>query len=245
MVRDGLDRTIVKNQKQDSAVEEQNQNQILEDPAVPEPPLSTEEVKAQSQEPSGKKLNFLLWSKVSRGEDSDSWSPPLTGANADSWPTHLQPFSSEEEFELVKHTYQQLHHSGYYWGPMTMEEAHELLSHTSQGTFLLRDSGQVDVFFTLSYQSEDGPTSVRIQLQDLLFSLYGSHRTFASLFALLAFYTGASCKLTEPYRTQRPERLKQLCRRAFVRTYGAEHVDTFPGLSTQLKAYVCAYPHSI
>lgn len=108
-----------------------------------------------------------------------------------------------------------------------------------------RDSGQVDVFFTLSYKSEDGPTSVRIQLQDLHFSLYGSHRTFASLFALLAFYTGASCKLTEPYRRQRPEHLKQLCRRAFVRTYGAEYANTFPGLSTQLKDYVCAYPHSI
>lgn len=105
-----------------------------------------------------------------------------------------------------------------------------------------RDSGQPDVFFTLSYQSDDGPTSVRVQLNNLLFSLYGSQRTFASLFALLTYYTGSSCKLTVPYRKQRPERLKQMCRRALIRAYGAENISTFPGLSTQVKDYVHAYP---
>ncbi|XP_017295826.1 suppressor of cytokine signaling 1 [Kryptolebias marmoratus] len=247
MVRDSLDGTVVQNQKRDSAAEEQSQNRAPEETAAPDKSRSSEKVKAESQETPEtpkKQLNFLVWSKLSREEDSDSWSP-LTGANANSWPTHLHPFSSKAEYHLMKHTYQQLQHSGYYWGPMTMEEAHEILSHTRLGTFLLRDSGQPDVFFTLSYQSEDGPTSVRVQLNDLLFSLYGSHRTFASLFALLTFYTSSSCKLTEPYRRQRPEHLKQLCRRAFVRTYGAEQISTLPGFSTQLKAYVCAYPHSI
>lgn len=108
-----------------------------------------------------------------------------------------------------------------------------------------RDSGQPDVFFTLSYQSDDGPTSVRVQLNNLLFSLYGSHRTFPSLFALLTFYTGSSCKLTAPYRRQRPEHLKQMCRRALVRAYGAEKTSTLPGLSNQIKDYVHAYPHCI
>ncbi|MEQ2158171.1 hypothetical protein GOODEAATRI_009484 [Goodea atripinnis] len=88
-----------------------------------------------------------------------------------------------------------------------------------------RDSGQPDVFFTLSYQSEDGPTSVRVQLNNLLFSLHGSQKTFTSLFALLAFYTSSPCKLTEPYRRQRPERLKQMCRRALVQTHGGGGFD--------------------
>ncbi|MEQ2194373.1 hypothetical protein XENOCAPTIV_028210 [Xenoophorus captivus] len=102
-----------------------------------------------------------------------------------------------------------------------------------------RDSGQPDVFFTLSYQSEDGPTSVRVLLNNLLFSLHGSQKTFTSLFALLAFYTSSPCKLTEPYRRQRPERLKQMCRRALVRTHGVESIRTLRGLSPDVKAYVC------
>ncbi|XP_037546228.1 suppressor of cytokine signaling 1-like [Nematolebias whitei] len=245
MVRDRLDGTVVQNRNQNHAAEEQRQSPSSEEAAAPEKPQSSEKVKAESQEPPERQLNVLLWDKPNHEENPASWSAPLTGATVNSWPSHLPSFSSRAEYQLVKHTYQQLQHSGYYWGPMTMEEAHEMLSHTSLGTFLLRDSGQLDVFFTLSYQSEDGPTSVRIQLNDLLFNLYGSHRTFASLFALLAFYTSSSCKLTEPYRRQRPERLTQLCRRAFIRTYGAEDINTFPGLDTQLKAYVCAYPHSI
>lgn len=108
-----------------------------------------------------------------------------------------------------------------------------------------RDSGQPDVFFTLSYQSDDGPTSVRVQLNNLLFSLYGSHRIFASLFMLLTYYTGSTCKLTGPYRKQRPEHLKQICRRALIRTYGAEHISTLPGLSIEIKNFVNAYPHCI
>lgn len=106
-----------------------------------------------------------------------------------------------------------------------------------------RDSGQTDVFFTLSYQSEEGPTSIRVQLNNLLFSLHGSHRTFASLFTLLTYYTSSSCKLTRPYRKERPERLKQMCRRALVRSHGAEGMGTLRGLSTSLKDYVQAYPH--
>lgn len=108
-----------------------------------------------------------------------------------------------------------------------------------------RDSGQPDVFFTLSYQSDDGPTSVRVQLNNLLFSLHGSHRTFPSLFALLTYYTSSSCKLTVPYRKQRPECLKQMCRRALVCTYGAENINTLPGLSIQIKDYVHVYPYCI
>lgn len=108
-----------------------------------------------------------------------------------------------------------------------------------------RDSGQPDVFFTLSYQSDDGPTSIRVQLNKLLFSLYGSQRTFASLFALLTYYTSSGCKLTVPYRKQRPERLKQMCRRAFIHAFGAESISTLPRLNMQVKGYIYAYPYSI
>lgn len=245
MVRDNLNRAVVESQKQNHAAETQNQRQPPEEPAGPERAQSPERVEAESHEPTERQLDLLQWSKLKFEGEPESRGQPLTGADADSLPTHLRPFSSPAEYKLVKRTYQQLQHSGYYWGPMTMEEAHQILTCAPLGTFLIRDSGQPDVFFTLSYQSDDGPTSVRVQLNNLLFSLYGSQRTFASLFALLTYYTSSSCKLTAPYRRQRPERLKQMCRRAFVGTHGAEGVSTLPELSPQVKAYVQAYPYCI
>ncbi|KAI3353364.1 hypothetical protein L3Q82_019898 [Scortum barcoo] len=200
MVRDNLHRTVVQSQKQIRAAETQSQSQPPEEPAGSGRAQDSDIVEPESQEPTEKQLDLLLWTKFNLEEEPESWHQAVTGANADSLPTHLRPFRSAAEYKLVKHTYQQLQHSGYYWGSMTMEEAHEILSRSPLGTFLIRDSGQPDIFFTLSYQSEDGPTSVRVQLNNLLFSLYGSQKTFSSLFALLTYYTGSSCKLTEPYR---------------------------------------------
>ncbi|XP_032420028.1 suppressor of cytokine signaling 1-like [Xiphophorus hellerii] len=241
MVRDSLDRTSDQNQKREPAAEPQSPRQNPEESHRPE--RAAEKINAENKDSAGSKLDFLLWCKLKFEEESESWRLPETGADADGLPTHIRPFTSFAEYRLVKLTYLQLQESGFYWGPMTMEEAHQRLSHAALGTFLLRDSGQPDVFFTLSYQSEDGPTSVRVQLNNLLFSLHGSQKTFPSLFALLAFYTSSPCRLTEPYRRQRPERLKQMCRRALVRTYGAERMCTSPGLSPDVKAYVGAYPY--
>ncbi|RVE76020.1 hypothetical protein OJAV_G00004520 [Oryzias javanicus] len=229
MVRDSLNRTTTQCQKQNKPAETENPSR--EEGAGPE----------QSENPD-RQPEPLLWNQPV--EEPKPWIQPETGADADFF-THLRPFSSEEAYKLVRHTYQQLQHSGFYWGPMTMEEAHEKLSRVPIGTFLIRDSGQPDVFFTLSYQSEEGPTSVRIILDNLLFNLYGSLKTFPSLLALLTYYTSSSCKLTEPYRKQRPERLKQMCRRALIRAYGSECTSTLSGLSVQTKAYVLAYPHCI
>lgn len=242
MVRDNPNRTVLQSQKQKCTAETQSQCQPPEGPEIAQ---SQERPNPESQELTGQQLDLLLWNKLSLEEEPDTWRQPVTGAHAEGLPTHLRPFSSAAEYRLVKYTYLQLQHSGYYWGSMTMEEAHEILTQAPLGTFLIRDSGQPDVFFTLSYQSDDGPTSVRVQLNNLLFSLYGSQRTFVSLFALLIYYTGSSCKLTVPYRKQRPEGLKQMCRRALVRTFGAENISTLPGLSIQIKDYVHVYPYCI
>lgn len=201
---------------------------------------------AQSTEPSRNQLSLLNWTKLCISEEElDLWRQLEAGSDVDVLPTHLRLFSSPAEYKLVKHTYQQLQHSGYYWGPMTMETAHAILTHAPHGTFLIRDSGQTDVFFTLSYHSQDGPTSVRIILRNLLFSLYGSNKTFSSLFALLTYYTSSACKLTLPYRRQRPERLKQICRRAVVRVHGGGDLSALTGVGGEVKDYVEAYPHCI
>lgn len=201
---------------------------------------------AESSEPSQNQLSLLNWSKLRISEeDLGLWCQLEAGAHVDALPTHLRLFSSPAEYQLVKHTYQQLQHSGYYWGPMSMEAAHRILERAPPGTFLIRDSGQTDVFFTLSYHSQDGPTSVRVVLRNLLFSLYGSRKTFASLFALLTYYTSSACKLTLPYRQQRPERLKQICRRAVVRSRGGGDLGPLSGVSGEVRDYVEAYPHCI
>ncbi|KAJ0050798.1 hypothetical protein NL108_006153 [Boleophthalmus pectinirostris] len=191
-------------------------------------------------------LELHKWNVEPESAEELNWKQALCAADGAPLPTHLRPFCSPEQYTLVKQTYQQLQHSGYYWGALSMEEAHAMLSDATQGTFLIRDSVQPDVFFTLSYCGDDGPTSVRVLLnKNLQFSLHGSHKTFPSLFALLTHYTGPTCKLSKPLRTERPERLSHMCRRAIVRAFGAHNITTVSGLSTKDVQTIYLYPYSI
>uniref|UniRef100_A0A8C6WPA6 Suppressor of cytokine signaling 1b n=1 Tax=Neogobius melanostomus TaxID=47308 RepID=A0A8C6WPA6_9GOBI len=191
-------------------------------------------------------LELHKWSSESDSPDEHEWRQALSEVDGVALPTHLRSFSSLEQYRLVKQTFQQLQHSGYYWGALTMEEAHAILSEVSLGTFLIRDSVQPDVFFTLSYRGVEAPTSVRVLLnKDLLFSLHGSHKTFSTLFALLTHYTGPGCKLTAPHRKERPERLTHICRRALVLSHGMDSIRTLPGLSAENRNYIYLYPYSI
>ncbi|CAL8330866.1 unnamed protein product [Lota lota] len=184
----------------------------------------------------------FLARQQSKNDDitASGWRPE--GAVPQNWPTHFQPFRSQGEYHLVKQTYLFLQHSGFYWGSLSMEDAHHMLRETPPGTFLIRDSYQCNVFFTLSYQGEDHPKSIRLLLTNHLFSLDGSTKTFDSLFALLAHYTTSSSKIVAPYRRQRPEQLQQLGRKAVIRAHGAHAIDALPGLSTQVREYLHAYP---
>ncbi|XP_061779047.2 suppressor of cytokine signaling 1-like [Nerophis lumbriciformis] len=229
MVRDNLGKAVAQNEKHNHAPDEPART-----PQVHGPESQEQQNQAEGT-PDGLQWSRLSWEELEAGCQAE------TGVNTAILPSHLRPFHSQEEYRLVRQTRLQLLHSSYYWGPLPMAEAHETLAHSSPGTFLIRDSGQPDVFFTLSYQSAVGPVSVRVMLDKLLFSLYGCQRTFPSLFALLAYYT----KLTRPHRKQRPELLKQACRRALVRAYGADNLRTLPGLSMEVKDYVLDYPHAI
>ncbi|XP_077381191.1 suppressor of cytokine signaling 1-like [Festucalex cinctus] len=236
MVRDKLNRTVRKKKN----AKQQNPDQAPLEPATPQRVQSAEQKRDAAEET----LHCSHLYRLHLSDDQlETWC--RSGAEAVNLPTHIRPFTSPEEYQLVKRTHKQLQHSSFYWGAMNMEEAHKILKMASPGTFLIRNSGQPDVFFTLSYHSDDGPTSVRVLLRKLLFGLCGSKKTFASLFDLLAYYCGPSGKLTSPYRWHRPERLKQMCRRALVRTHGAENIRDLAGLSCEVKDYVHAYPYSI
>ncbi|XP_070998631.1 suppressor of cytokine signaling 1-like [Oncorhynchus clarkii lewisi] len=164
----------------------------------------------------------------------------------DSWTTHLRPFFSQQEYLLVRRTHRQLVHSGYYWGPMEMEEAHRTLLLTPPGSFLIRDSSQTNVFFTLSYHGDRGPVSVRVLLTSQSFRLNGSNKAFDSLFALLRFYVESSHRrLRRAWRRERPMTLQQLCRGRIVELYGAEGIDSLPGLNQVVRQYLQDYPYII
>ncbi|XP_076846178.1 suppressor of cytokine signaling 1b [Brachyhypopomus gauderio] len=175
----------------------------------------------------------------------DPLNPTDVPAAQPSPPTHFRPFRREQECVVVARTMRYLEHSGFYSGAMDVDEAHARLSALPSGTFLIRDSTQIDVFFTLSYQSAEGPTSVRVLLGDEGFALDGSRHVFPCLFALLAFYISSSKRsLRRPYRGNSPQTLQELSRRAVVRTYGRDSLETLP-VSTNVRDYLQLYPFSI
>ncbi|XP_063073607.1 suppressor of cytokine signaling 2 [Engraulis encrasicolus] len=64
-----------------------------------------------------------------------------------------------------------LKNTGWYWGRLTAGEAKEILQHSAEGTFLVRDSSQRDYLFTISAMTSAGPTNLRIEYRDGKFKL--------------------------------------------------------------------------
>ncbi len=160
-------------------------------------------------------------------------------------PTHFHPFRDQRECDLITQAVEYLNHSGFYWGPLEVDEAHTRLAKLPLGTFLIRDSMQANVFFTLSYRAPEGPTSVRLLLKDGRFSLAGSKHTFSCLFGLLGYYIASPKKsLSMPYRGEAPQSLQELARRAVVRSFGKDGIQHLP-VSKKLKEFLWLYPFSI
>lgn len=96
---------------------------------------------------------------------------------------------------------QMLEQSSFYYGPINWSQSTELLSKTSEGTFLVRDSADSRFLFSLSVQRkpEDGPTSVRIHFSFGKFRLDADEAiehlmpTFDSVLDLVKHY----CQLTD------------------------------------------------
>ncbi|KAJ8345053.1 hypothetical protein SKAU_G00292460 [Synaphobranchus kaupii] len=167
--------------------------------------------------------------------------PPPRPQNLE-YPTHFRPFKNEKDFRLITATGSMLETSGFYWGPMAVEEAHARLKGEPLGTFLVRDSQQKDVFFTLSYRSPSGPVSIRINFQGSRFSLSGSKESFDSLFKLLEHYVSSPRKsLTRPYRKVKLRPLQELCRQRIVETWGGERIHSIP-VNPILKDFLLSFP---
>ncbi|XP_027710214.1 suppressor of cytokine signaling 1-like [Vombatus ursinus] len=89
--------------------------------------------------------------------------PPFVPARA-SLPTHYRAFRNHE-WEVVQRALRILQATDYYWGPLSVGEAHARLETEPVGTYLLRDSAQGDYLFSVSVKMPAGPVSLRIAFQ--------------------------------------------------------------------------------
>lgn len=150
-------------------------------------------------------------------------------------------------------TVQVLHQSGWYYDNLSYQEAHELLKDTAVGTFLVRNSSDPGYLFSLSVQTERGPTSVRIYYDNKMYRLDAQPHLrdampkFPCIVELVNYYVKytklfkhnaqvwvdsngkwySSITLTEPLRKKRePPSLKHFARLTIHRA-----LDTLPKLS--------------
>ncbi|MGH0171381.1 UNVERIFIED_CONTAM: hypothetical protein FKN15_060950 [Acipenser sinensis] len=151
-------------------------------------------------------------------------------------------FQSYQDFRTITETTALLERSGFYWGPLSVEEAHAKLKAEPLGTFLIRDSRQKNYFFTLSLKMQSGATSVRINFKSSRFSLVGSKESFDCLFKLLEYYTSCPKKsLGKPLRKEKLQPLQDLCRKRIIQTFGRENVDSIP-VNAVLKDFLSSFP---
>ena len=143
--------------------------------------------------------------------------------------THFPTFSCQEDCDIITDTVLKLERCGFYWGPLGVEEAHRMLRDAPLGSYLIRDSRQKDIFFTLSYHAKSGPVSVRITFSRQKFALAGNERTFPTLFALLDYYASSPQRsLSAPYRKWQPT-LQELCRKRIIGlTRGGSQISELP-----------------
>ncbi|XP_062999447.1 suppressor of cytokine signaling 1 [Elgaria multicarinata webbii] len=159
--------------------------------------------------------------------------------------THFRTFRSKEDFGTINRTTVLLEECGFYWGPLSVDTAHEKLKDEPLGTFLLRDSRQKNCFFTISVKTDTGPTSVRVIFQGGHFHLDGSKETFDCLFKLLEHYVSSPRKfLVAPLHKERLRSLQELCRKSIVATFGRENLSRVP-LNPVLKDYLESFPFKL
>ncbi|KAM9391403.1 suppressor of cytokine signaling 1a [Pholidichthys leucotaenia] len=159
--------------------------------------------------------------------------------------THFPTFSCKEDCKIITDTAAKLERCGFYWGPLEVEDAHHMLRDAPLGSFLIRDSRQKNVFFTLSYHTKGGPVSVRIEYKGQKFSLAGNERSFPTLFDLLEHYINSPKKcLTAPYRKWEPT-LQERCRKCIVELCsGKNRLSELP-LTHVAREFLMEFPYKL
>lgn len=110
-------------------------------------------------------------------------------------PTEARP---ETELQKLTDTVRVLRLSDWYYEGITYQQSQDLLKDKSLGTFLVRESSDPRFLFSLSVQTERGPTSVRIHYingyfrLDAQLHLQGAMPLFPSVIDLVQHYVAQS-----------------------------------------------------
>ncbi|XP_069762211.1 suppressor of cytokine signaling 1a [Narcine bancroftii] len=159
--------------------------------------------------------------------------------------THFKTFRSQSDFHIIIRTCRYLEDSGFYWGPMPVEVAHNKLKNEPVGTYLIRDSRQKNYFFSLSVKTANAPISFRIQFKGGLFGLDGSKEFFSCIMKLIEHFATSPRKLlSKPLRKVRLQSLQEICRKRIIESYGRENIEQLP-LNPVLKDYLKTFPFRI
>ncbi|CAG9773834.1 unnamed protein product [Ceutorhynchus assimilis] len=106
-----------------------------------------------------------------------------------------QATNQDAEFQQLRDTVQALRQSGWFYEGISFDESHEMLKDTEVGTFLIRNSSNPKFLFSLSVQTDRGPTSVRLHYTNGYFKLdaqthlQGVMPAFPNVIDLIQHYT--------------------------------------------------------
>ncbi|XP_076449898.1 suppressor of cytokine signaling 5-like [Babylonia areolata] len=148
---------------------------------------------------------------------------------------------------------------GWYWGPITRNEAEEKLAHQSDGAFLVRDSSDERYLLSLSFRSYGRTLHTRIEHCNGMFSFYAQPDTegYPTIVDLIEHsmndsQTGIFCysrsrspgapsfpvRLTKPVsRFTQVRSLQYLCRFVIRQYTRYDHIQQLP-LPTTLKGWI-------
>ncbi|XP_029446238.1 suppressor of cytokine signaling 1-like [Rhinatrema bivittatum] len=183
----------------------------------------------------------------------DNLSPPRHQCPLPAPSTHYRIFRNCER-DVVERSISILQASGFYWGPLSVGEAHAKLDMEAMGTFLVRDSSQGNHLFSLSVKVAAGPISVRIRFQEGYFWLMNHFSDcVVKLLELVVERTqaqpiccenGVTLVFSKPLRRSRIPALQELCRRSIIAVHGREKIPQLP-LQPVLRKYVEEFPFKI
>uniref|UniRef100_A0A8C5WC60 Cytokine-inducible SH2-containing protein n=1 Tax=Leptobrachium leishanense TaxID=445787 RepID=A0A8C5WC60_9ANUR len=100
----------------------------------------------------------------------------------------------EEDLLCIAKTFCYLRESGWYWGSINATDAKQQLQKMPEGFFLVRDSTHHSYLFTLSVQTNRGPTNIRIEYSNGLFRLDSNYlckpyiMSFPDVVSLVQYY---------------------------------------------------------
>eukprot|EP00118_Oscarella_pearsei_P004122 m.17137 g.17137 ORF g.17137 m.17137 type:complete len:442 (+) comp27340_c0_seq1:1132-2457(+) len=86
--------------------------------------------------------------------------------------TRVAPLCAENHGQSVRSGLKSLSMHGWYWGPLTRQEAEEKLHNTPDGTFLVRDSSDDRYLLSVTFRSQGRTLHTRIEYFNGRFSFY-------------------------------------------------------------------------